>query len=503
VKGNDAADLVTLAALAHDPEIRRLAQGRRMVGRLWEACQIPDFRKLADDTHTRLCARVFGHIARDQHLPTDWLAGQIGALARADGDIDTLMQRLAGIRVWSYIAARPDWVHDSAHWQGRAREVEDLLSDALHERLTSRFVDRRAAHLMRRLEAGGTQNLLSAVTRRGEVIVEGHPVGRIGGFKFFPDPAAEGEERRLVLRAARRALREEMPRRVALVEAAPDGGFAFGADGTLIWDDGPIARLRRGSSALRPRVQVLDSEFLDGAQRERLRGRLQRFVDESVRRDLAPLLAAASRAAMQSQFRGLLHRLTEALGLMVGDEGEQLTPKARAALKAIGVKAGRFGLYLPALLKPGAAAMRARLWSVQHGVPAPDLPAPDLVSLPRQQEWPAGFGEAMGWLEAGPALLRLDIAERVAAELAWATRRGAAAMPWGLASRFSVKADLLPVVLRRLGFRVLPAGVASADEFGPPAPAMLLPLRRRRTGPDPAVPIQAHHPFAALAALKH
>ena len=133
VKGNDAADLETLAALARDPDIRRMAQGRRMVGKLWEACQIPDFRKLADDTHTRLCGRVFGHVAKEGRLPTDWLAGQIAALARADGDIDTLMQRLAGVRVWSYIAARSDWVQDSAHWQGRAREVEDLLSDALHE----------------------------------------------------------------------------------------------------------------------------------------------------------------------------------------------------------------------------------------------------------------------------------------------------------------------------------------------------------------------------------
>jgi ATP-dependent RNA helicase SUPV3L1/SUV3 len=502
VKGNDAADLETLAALAHDPEIRRLAQGRSRVRRLWEACQIPDFRKLADDTHTRLCARIFGHIARDQRLPTDWLAAQIGILARADGDIDTLMQRLAGIRVWSYIAARPDWVDDSPHWQDRAREVEDLLSDALHERLTARFVDRRAAHLMRRLEAGGAQNLLSAVTRRGDVIVEGHPVGQIGGFRFFPDPDAEGEERRLVLRAARRALREEIPRRVAQAEAAPDGGFAFGSDDTLIWDEVPIAQLKRGTSALRPRVQVLDSEFLDGAQRERLRGRLQRFVDDSVRKDLAPLLAAVSRGASQSQFRGLLHRLTEALGLILGDEGERLGPQERAALKTIGVKAGRFGLFLPALLKPRAAAMRVRLWSVHSGMTAPALPAPDLVSLPRQPGWPVGFTEAMGWLEAGPLLLRLDVAERVAAELFWATRRGAAAMPSGLASRFSIVADLLPVVLRRLGFRVLPAGVASADEFGPPAPAMLLPLRRRKAGADPVAPVQAHHPFAALAALK-
>jgi ATP-dependent RNA helicase SUPV3L1/SUV3 len=259
VKGNDAADLETLTALAQEPEIRRLAQGRQMVRRLWEACQIPDFRKLADDTHTKLCARVFGHIARDQRLPTDWLAAQIGALARADGDIDTLMQRLSGVRVWSYIAARTDWVQDSAHWQGRAREVEDLLSDALHERLTTRFVDRRAALLMRRLEAGDKEELLSAVTRRGDVVVEGHPVGRIGGFSFFPDPEAVGDEKKLVLRAARRALREEMPRRVALVETAPDAVFVVANDLSVTWDGIPIARLKRGASALRPRVQMLDS----------------------------------------------------------------------------------------------------------------------------------------------------------------------------------------------------------------------------------------------------
>jgi ATP-dependent RNA helicase SUPV3L1/SUV3 len=502
VKGNDAADLETLAALAREPEIRRLAHGRRMVRRLWEACQIPDFRKLADDTHTKLCARVFSHIARDERLPTDWLAGQIGALARADGDIDTLMQRLSGVRVWSYIAARADWVPDSPHWQGRARVVEDLLSDALHERLTSRFVDRRATHLMRRLDSGETQELLSAVTRRGDVVVEGHPVGRIGGFSFFPDPAAEGDEKRLVLRAARRALREEMPRRVALVETAPDAVFALADDQSVTWDGVPIARLKHGTSALRPRIQVLDSEFLDGAQRERLRIRLQRFLDDRVNGDLAPLHAAADRGSQQPGFRGLLHRLTEALGLILADGDDNLAPQSRAALKAIGVKAGRFGLFIPALLKPRAAAMRARLWALQHGQKVPRLPVSDLVSLPLQPDWPAGFADAMGWLEAGPVLLRLDVAERVAAELAWATRRGATALPAGLASRFSLKAELLPVVLRRLGFRIVPAGGLAAAEYGPPAPAMILPLRRRRPAVVTAPAGRPYGPFAALAALK-
>jgi ATP-dependent RNA helicase SUPV3L1/SUV3 len=516
VKGNDASDMETLAALAREPDIRRLAQGR--VRLLWDCCQIPDFRKLADDTHTNLCARVFGHIVREKRLPTDWLGGQIAALARADGDLDTLMQRLAGIRVWSYIAARGDWVADALHWQGRAREVEDLLSDALHERLTSRFVDRRAAHLMRRLDEAEGKELLSAVTRRGEVVVEGHPVGHVSGFLFSPDPDAIGDEKKFLLRAARRALREEMPRRVALLEAAPDAALAFTPDHAVTWDGVPVARLVRGPSALRPAVRMLDSEYLDGAQRERLRMRLQRWLDDRVRLDLAPLFAAAARGDAMPEARGRLHRLTEALGVIPGDDGAsgdggvaashgEAPPKhgLRAALRSLGVRSGRLALFLPALLKPRAAAMRAQLLALQWGVPVPGLPAAGLVAMPSPGDWPPGFASALGWVAAGPVLLRLDVAEQVAGELGWATRHGARAVPLGLASRLSIKPDLLPVALRALGFRVAPGVGMGPGQYGPPAPAMLVPLRRRRVPvAAEAAPrtMRAPGPFAALAVLK-
>ncbi len=501
IRGNEASDVETLAALAREPDLRKLASGRSRVRLLWEACQIPDFRKLADETHTRLCGRVFEHIVRDGQIPTDWLAGQIAAISRADGDIDTLMQRLSGVRVWSYIAARTDWVKDATHWQERAREVEDQLSDALHERLTARFVDRRAAHLMRRLEAAEGRELLSAVTPRGEVVVEGHAVGQVAGFGFVPDPLAEGEEKKLVLRAARRALRAEMPRRVAAVEAAADAAFALTDDHRLLWDGVAIARLRPGASRLAPRVEVLDSEFLDGAQRERLRIRLQGFLDAAIRRDFAALFTAIERAGSDAALRGPVHRLSEALGILPGED--EIGPELRVRLKAIGVRAGRFALFLPAMLKPGAAAMRARLLALAQGLPAPALPPPGLVSLAVAPDWPAGMAAALGWLQIGPGLLRVDIAEKVAAELAWAARNGVTAMPAGLASRFSVRADLLPVVLRRLGFRVVPAGGVSAGEYGPPAPAMILPPRRKRA-PTPALPprVVRAGPFAALAALK-
>ncbi len=501
VRGNDATDMETLAVLAKDDDVRRLAFGRPRVRQLWDACQIPDFRKIADDSHMNLCARVFGHLARGEKLPADWLNAQIGALARTDGDIDTLMQRLAGVRVWAYIAARGDWLADAAHWQGRARAVEESLSDVLHERLTTRFVDRRAALLMRRLDAGATETLLSAVTTRGEVVVEGHLVGRVEGFRFKPDPNAVGDERRLVLRAARRALGEEIPRRVARVQAAGDGDFALVSEGGVMWDGAPVGQLRRGMSALRPQIDVLDSEFLDGAQRERLRQRMQGFVAAHLEARLGGLFALAATA--DADLRGPLHRLVEGLGIAA--PVTDLKPPQAARLQRLGVRIGRYATFVPALLKPQTAALRALLWAVWHGVPVPRLAPGGAVSLPRRPDWPAGFAEAMGWVAAGPLLVRLDVAERVAVGLSLGNRNlgnsgGAMPLPLDLAARLSVRAEMLPAVLRGLGFRLFPAAPLADGQFGPPTPVMTAPLPRPHPVPPVASPRQ-DHPFAALAVL--
>jgi ATP-dependent RNA helicase SUPV3L1/SUV3 len=502
-RGNDASDLETLAALAREPEIRSLAIGRRQVRLLWESCQVPDFRKITDDSHVRLCARIYGHLARGETLPAEWLSQQFASLAGTDGDIDTLMARLSGIRVWSYIAARADWVADAPGWQLRAREVEDRLSDVLHERLTARFVDRRAAHLMRRLEeVESGDDLLSAVTARGEVVVEGHPVGHVAGFAFLPDPLAEGPEKRLVQRAARRSLRDEMPRRVALLEAAGHAAFQLGRDQLVGWDGAPVARLRPGASFTRPAVEVLDSEFLDGSQRERIRQRVQGWVDAWIADVLAPLFSAVARAEDAAELRGALHRLLEEGGIVPG--ATEAVPQAvRGALKAIGVKAGRFALYVPALLKPRAMEARAQLWALRARLPVPALPNPGLVSVQAADEPYLPFLTAMGWVAAGPAMLRLDIAERVAAELVFSTRGRPAPVSLEIGQRLGVRADLLPAVLRGLGLRILPAPQLAPSVYGPPPPPMVASPRKRAVPQaSPKPPVRPDHPFAALAALR-
>ena len=176
-----------------DPATPRSSIGRAArdgVHRLWEVCQVPDFRKVMTEQHSGLLRRLFGHLTSgDGRLPEDWVAGQIQRLDRGEGDIDALVARIAHIRTWTYITHRNAWLADPEHWQGRTRAIEDRLSDALHAGLTQRFVDRRTAVLMRRLK--GRQALTGAIRGDGTVLVEGEYVGRLVGFRFVPDGSVE------------------------------------------------------------------------------------------------------------------------------------------------------------------------------------------------------------------------------------------------------------------------------------------------------------------------
>jgi ATP-dependent RNA helicase SUPV3L1/SUV3 len=492
-KGHDAVDHITLEALSRDQDVRGLADTMSRVRLLWEACQVPDFRKLADDSHTALCSKLFTHLARDGKLPRDWVVGALAVLERTDGDLDTLMARISAIRVWAYIAARNDWIDDAPGLQADARRAEDMVSDALHETLTARFVDRRAAHLIRKMD-DTEEELLSAVTRRGEVVVEGHPVGTVKGFSFEPDSATvEEEERRVVLRAARRALAAEIPRRVAMLEAAKDDAFALTPAHKVTWayshapnmpaglgDIAEIAKLKPGPEPSKPQVEVLASEFLDGAQRERIRERLATWLDALIKRELGAVFAAEAKASEDNTLRGPAFRLREELGLAMGRTDPDIRPDLRQKLKGIGIRAGRYALFVPEAMKPKAMALRAQLWSLLRGIETPKLPGGGLIAVPAREDWPRGFAETMGWLPAGPVLLRLDVAERIAGEIGHLTRRAPAMLPGDLASRLGVKGDVLGPVLEAMGFRLIPAEVLEEKAFGPPAPARIAHARPAR-----------------------
>ena len=514
-RGHDASDQETLLTLSGDNAVRAAATSRNAVRVLWDVCQIPDFRKLATDDHARLCARIFLLLRESRHLPEAFIAAQFSGLGRIDGDIDTLMQRLADVRIWSYIVARADWVSNALVWQTRARDAEDLLSDALHEKLMARFVDRRAAKLTRSLAEDRDPALFSAVTRDGEVLVEGHPVGRVVGLRFELDTSINGGDARLILRAARRALVGEFPRRVAIISTAPDADFTLHPDGKIHWLGAPIGQLRLGASLLTPGIDVADSEFLDGARREMVRSRLARFITHHIQTELAPLFAAASHATEQPALRGLIHRLMESGGVMPPEpppsapRGVRIRPTGARSSE---LRFGRFAAYLPGLLKPRPARLRALLWTIWHQCPAQALPHPGLIAIPIPT-WPPGFAAALGWIAAGSKLIRLDIVEREVRRLHPAARGGGVVIPADIAKNLGLMVGDLPTALPALGFRFQSSGTLGPVEFGPPSPARIRPIPQKqrnlkgspspnRLPQDTPSPINSDHPFAALASWR-
>ncbi len=325
VQARQADDHRALQALARNREVAQLAGNRGAVRLLWEVCQIPDFRKVMTDSHTRLLAHIFTHLAGpEERLPTEWIAGQMNNLDRTDGDIDSLMARIAHIRTWTYITHRGDWVEGATSWQEQARGIEDRLSDALHERITQRFVDRRSAFLVRRLASD--DELIASVSARGEVRVEGAYVGRLEGLRFVPD-AIDGIEMRMVNTAANRVLRGEIASRARLLAADADEAFAIDAVGALRWRGGVVGRLVAGERMLAPRVEAVGGDFVEGDIREKIRQRLAAFVRAEIEPRLAPLFAISA-LPLGGGARGLAFQLADALGNLPA--GEVTAPGCRS-----------------------------------------------------------------------------------------------------------------------------------------------------------------------------
>ena len=456
VRARDGDDHLALSGLAKDPEIKRLAANPEAVRLLWEVCQIPDFRKIMSDAHTRLLARIYRYLrAAEARLPEDWAAAQIARLDRTDGDIDTLTARIASIRTWTYVSYRADWVRDPAHWQQRTRAIEDRLSDALNQRLTQRFVDRRATVLVQRMR--GRERLVGAVAKSGEVVVEGEYVGRLEGFRFIPDEAAERHDARALTNAARRALRGEIAVRVRRFADEGDAAFALGVDGRLLWRGVPVARLRAGNDILTPKVEPLPSDLLEPALRETMRRRLAAWLESHIAAQLEPLFRARD-CDLSGAARGLVFQLSEGLGSVgrrpVADQLRALTAGDRKALTRLGIRLGQELIYMPALLKPAAVEIRALLWAVYHDFDDPPAP-PGRVSAPLDESLPAGFYAAVGYPPAGTRAVRADRLEKLAAAARKLSRQGPFMATPALASLVECPPGELAGVLAALGYRAV------------------------------------------------
>ena len=497
VQARNADDHRSLQLLARHDDVMALATHPGAVRLLWEVCQIPDFRKIMSDSHARFLAHCFVQLAGPEgRLSGPWIGAQMAQLDRLDGDIDTLMTRIAHIRTWTYITHRGDWVDSAADWQERARGIEDRLSDALHDRITQRFVDRRSAFLARHLAGDG--ELLASVDKEGAVRVEGTPVGRLDGFRFVPD-ASEGAAIRTLLTAANRVLRTEVAARARRLANDGDQAFTLDAAGRLHWQGGPVGRLVAGDAILAPRVELQAGDFLNGEVRERARQRLQLFVKGEIERRLAPLFAAQA-LPLQGISRGLVFQLVDALGCLATHDAaaplRALDRQTRRSLGRVGVRFGAESVYIEPLLGAESARFRALLWAVRHGRAVPVLPGARRQgrAIAVDPDLPASFYAAIGRRVVGGWALRPDRLERLAAMLRERARAGRFVADAELSAAAGAPIGELRRIVTALGYRAI---IENEREFFVGKP-------RRRSAPEslrPRMSPRDGHPFAKLKEL--
>jgi ATP-dependent RNA helicase SUPV3L1/SUV3 len=498
-----AEDILVLDHASRDDDVRQMATTPEAVARLWEVCQVPDYRKISPASHAELAMTLFGFLMRETRIPTDWFARQVELADRDDGDIDTLSNRIAHIRTWTFAANRPDWLDDPEHWQERTRAVEDKLSDALHERLTERFVDRRTSVLMRRMRENTA--LETDIGKTGEVVVEGHAIGRLDGFTFTPDASAAGSEARTLAGAAQKVLASEIDARAAKLSRAPDDQFVLATDGIIRWQGQPVGRLVAAEEMLKPRVRIIADEQLTGAPRDGVQARLDLWLKTHIEKLLGPLFQLANAEDVTGLARGVAFQLTESLGVIergkIAEDVKSLDQTARASLRKYGVRFGAYHIYVPALLKPAPRALATQLYALKNdslegaGLDAiRQLAASGRTSIAADKTIASDFYRTAGFRVCGERAVRVDILERLAdiirPALAW--RAGAPGLkPAAAADRF--------------GFVVTPAMTSLAGCAGEDFSSMLRALGYRmekRPKPPPELAPAVETPAAEAPAAE-
>ncbi|HTV67523.1 MAG TPA: helicase-related protein [Rhizobiaceae bacterium] len=483
IRALPAVDAQALDHLSREEDVKRLATTPERVALLWEACALPDYRKIAPAQHADLIMSMYDDLVRLGHVDETYMAEQVRRADSTEGDIDTLSHRIAQIRTWTFVSNRPGWLADPAHWQEKTREIEDRLSDALHERLTKRFVDRRTSVLMRRLRENAMPE--AEISPSGAVLVEGHHVGELAGFRFTPDQSAGGEDAKAVRTAAQKALAAEFDARAERFAAAGNNDFALGSDGVLRFIGAPVGTLTAGEDALRPRVILLADEQLTGAARDKVAARGERYVNFQIDTLLKPLVDLKNAESLTGIARGIAFQLVENFGTLnrrdIAEEMRSLDQDGRAALRKLGVRFGAYHIFIPALLKPGPANLVTLLWALKFdGKEKPGFGdvvhslAAGRTSMVINESFDRTFYRLAGFRALGRRAVRVDILERLAdlirPALAW--KPGVGTRPDGaydgqaftvtpaMMSILGATADDMEEVLKGLGYRAEPKPAA-------------------------------------------
>ncbi|MGB3456909.1 MAG: helicase-related protein [Litorimonas sp.] len=529
IKG--AEDEQSLERMMAIPEIATAIHVPAQVRQLWDVCQVPDFRNLTIDAHVRLLQDIYRTLTGGGgKLSDDFMARKIARCDDVSGDVDALSARLANIRTWTYCASKTSWMHDAAHWAAEARAVEDRLSDALHDGLIARFVDRRTSTLLKGIGSGAPMD--ASIKDDGTVHVDGHLIGRLDGLSFTRDANASDLEAKALEAAAVKAVTPEVDRRLTSLSSGQHAIFTLSDTGEILWGGMAVGRIAKSGSVFSPDVEVIGGELGNPALRQLAEDRMREFLRSEVEAHLEPLKKLKElqdRADVLPESKGFAYTLLENHGSLdrrrQGKLVRDLSQEARRDIRSAGVVFGQYNVYMPELMKPKPARLLSLLLAYGAGGDRkPFIPFAGVTSISNEGELKSdNFGPhalaLAGYRAVGPRIVRFDILNRLATQIRDAQGQfETVALDKPKRPTFQIMSEMLAIlgasleetrgVLEALGFKAFTADapLEKPEEAKPEEPASdveetAAPLAASSTAtetPAPeAAPFKAASPDAA------
>ena len=338
---------------------------------LWECCQIPDFEKKAYGQHINIIDKVFQFLStRKKRIPSTFMKEQLKGLEKDHGNVDLLSHRLSNVRTWSYVANKKNWVENSDYWVQLTKSIEDKLSDKLHDELTKSFIDKKISILSRGLKQDLILN--TQINDDNKIHINGQLIGELKGLKFLIEVTSKtlDTDIKSMKKAARKGVEEELVKRVDKILSTEE--IEISKDGKIIWKNNPIARLKKGNNYLNPEIDIIADDSLNEEAKSKLNIFLHKWLTNHINEVLGDLIKLTQHQINNQYLRGLVFQLYENNGVIKRNKVDKIVKsipaEERKKLWGMGIKIGRYHIYLPKMLKPKAVEFRIGLWKIFHNL---------------------------------------------------------------------------------------------------------------------------------------
>ncbi len=383
---------------------------------LWECCQIPDFEKKAYGQHINIIDKVFQFLStRKKRIPSKFMKEQLKGLEKDHGNVDLLSHRLSNVRTWSYVANKKNWVENSDYWVQLTKDIEDKLSDKLHEELTKSFIDKKISILSRSLKQDLILN--TEISKENKLHIDGQLIGEIKGLKFIIELTANtlDTDIKSIKKAARRSVKDELDKRVNEIIKGKE--INVNIDSKIVWKGNPIGRLKKGHNYLNPEIEIIADEALEEETKFKLEKFLKQWFESYINEILGDLINLTKKKIENQYLRALVFQLFEKNGVIKRSEIENIVKlipaEERKKLWGMGIKIGRYHVYLPKMLKPKAVEFRVSLWKIFNNLSKNEEIPKSGLNFIQNKRYEKNFLLLCGFEKFREFFVRIDILEKL------------------------------------------------------------------------------------------